>query len=182
MPAAQIAGLVRDESKVADLKAKGVGIRIGDYDNLAALDQAMQGVDKILLIAGTDEQGRLQQHKNVMDAAKKSGVKCLAFTSRTLRDKDTLVNRLMDSYFDTENYLKARGLDHAIFRNVLYMDALPQFVGGEKVFERGIYVPAGEGKVPFAVRSEMGEGIANVLAADDCENRTGSSRSVTTTE
>ena len=172
IPAARIAGLVRDESKAADLKTKGVDIRIGNYDDLAALDRAMQGVAKVLLIAGTDEEKRLQQHKNVMDAAKKAGVKCVAFTSRTLKDKDTLVNRLMDSYFDTEDYLKASGLDYAIFRNVLYMDVLPQFMGGEKVFERGIYLPAGEGKVPFALRSEMGEGIANVLAAGDCKNRT----------
>lgn len=168
MPANQIAGLVRDESKAADLKAKGIAIRIGDYDNPTALDQAMQGVDKVLLIAGTDEEKRLQQHKNVMDAAKKAGVKCVAFTSRTLKNKNTLANRLMDSYFTTEDYLKASGLDYAIFRDVLYMDALPQFVGGEKVFERGIYVPAGEGKVPFALRSEMGEGIANVLVAGEC--------------
>lgn len=87
MPADQIAGLVRDESKAADLKAKGVAIRIGDYDNLAALDLAMRGVDKVLLIAGTDEEKRLQQHKNVIDAAKKAGVKCVAFTSRTFKDK-----------------------------------------------------------------------------------------------
>jgi NAD(P)H dehydrogenase (quinone) len=172
IPSSQIAGLVRDESKAAYLKAKGVGIRIGDYDDLDALEQAMQDIDKVLLIAGTDEEKRLQQHKNVMDAARKAGVKCVAFTSRTLNDKGKLVNRLMDSYFDTEDYLKASGLDYAIFRNVLYMDTLPQFVGGGKVFESGIYVPAGEGKVPFALRSEMGEGIANVLAMGDCQNRT----------
>ncbi|GHB84025.1 SDR family oxidoreductase [Persicitalea jodogahamensis] len=170
VPASQIAALVRDANKALDLKSKGIDIRIGDYDDLAALDQAMQGIDKVLLIAGTDEENRLQQHKNVMEAAKKAGVRCVAFTSRTLKDKGTLVNRLMDSYFDTEDYLKASGLDYAIFRNVLYMDTLPQFVG-EKVFERGIYLPAGQGKVPFALRSEMGEGIANVLAAGDCGNR-----------
>ncbi len=170
MPASKIAGLARDESKAIDQQRKGVDIRIGNYDDIASLDQVMQGVDKVLLIAGTDEEKRLQQHKNVMDAAKKAGVRCVAFTSRTLKDKGTLVNRLMDSYFDSEDYLKASGLNYAIFRNVLYMDTLPQFVG-EKVFERGIFLPAGHGKVPFALRSEMGEGIANVLAAGDCGNR-----------
>lgn len=43
IPASQIAGLARDESKAADLKSKGVAIRIGDYNDLAALDRAMQG-------------------------------------------------------------------------------------------------------------------------------------------
>jgi NAD(P)H dehydrogenase (quinone) len=170
-PANQVAALVRDENKAADLKGKGVHIRVGNYDDLDSLDRAMQGVTKVLLIAGTDEQKRLQQHKNVMDAAKKAGVRCVVFTSRTLKDKTTLVNRLMDSYFDTEDYLKGSGLDYAIVRNVLYMDTLPQFMGGN-VFETGINLPAGEATVPFALRSEMGEGIANILLAGDCQNRT----------
>lgn len=170
-PAREVAALVRDENKAADLKNRGVAIRVGHYDDLSALDRAMQGVTKVLLIAGTDEQKRLQQHKNVMDAAKKAGVRCVAFTSRTLQDKTTLVNRLMDSYFDTEDYLKASGLDYAIFRNVLYMDTLPQFAGGN-VFETGINLPADQATVPFALRNEMGEGIANVLLAGNCPNRT----------
>ena len=47
------------------------------------------------------------------------------------------------------------------------MDTIPQFVGGEKVFETGINLPAGEGKVAYALRSEMGEAMANVLLAND---------------
>ena len=170
-PASQLAALVRDESKAADLNRNGVSIRVGNYDDLDSLDRAMQGIDKVLLIAGTDEEKRLQQHKNVMDAAKRASVACVAFTSRALSDKNSLENRLMDSYFTTEDYLKASGLTYAIFRNVLYMDAIPQFVG-EKVFETGINVPAGEGKVSFALRDELAETIANVLLAGDCTNRT----------
>ncbi len=170
-PASQVVALVRDEAKAADLNSKGVHIRVGNYDDLDSLNRAMQGVTKVLLIAGTDEQKRLQQHKNVMDAAKKAGVPCVAFTSRTLRDKTTLVNRLMDTYFDTEDYLRASGLDYAIIRNVLYMDTLPQFMGGN-VFDTGINLPAGQATVPFALRSEMGEGIANLLLTGDCQNRT----------
>lgn len=60
---------------------------------------------------------------------------------------------------------------YVIFRNVLYMDTLPQFVG-EKVFETGIQMPVGEGKAPFALRSEMGEAIANALLEGDCDNNT----------
>lgn len=167
----EIVALVRDETKAEDLNSKGIHIRVGHYDDPDSLDRAMQGVTKVLLIAGTDEQKRLRQHKNVMDAAKKAGVRCVAFTSRTLKDKTTLVNRLMDTYFDTEDYLKASGLDYAIVRNVLYMDTLPQFMGGN-VFETGINLPAGQATVPFALRSEMGEGIANLLLAGDCQNRT----------
>jgi NAD(P)H dehydrogenase (quinone) len=57
-----------------------------------------------------------------------------------------------------------------IFRNVLYMDTIPQFVGGASVFDRGINLPTGDGRVPFALRSEMGEAMANALLDADREN------------
>ena len=165
LPATQIAGLVREEQKAATLRAKGVRVCLGSYDDVASLDHAMQGIDKVLLIAGTDEERRLQQHQNVVDAAKKAGVQWLGYTSRTLKDRTTMANQLMQGHFQTEDAIKASGLPYSLFRNVLYLDAVPQFVGA-KVFETGIYLPAGQGKVPFALRRELGEAIANVLAAD----------------
>jgi NAD(P)H dehydrogenase (quinone) len=166
----QIAALVRDESKASALKEKGLDIRVGNYDDPASLDKAMQGIEKVLLIAGTDENKRLQQHQNVVDAAKKAGVQCIAYTSRTLKDRNTLANKLMAGHFQTEDYIKECGLNYVIFRNVLYMDTIPQFVG-ERVFDTGIYLPTGHGRVPFALRSEMGEAIANALLEIDCDNR-----------
>jgi NAD(P)H dehydrogenase (quinone) len=166
----QIAALVRDESKASALKKKGVDIRVGSYDDTASLDKAMQGIETVLLIAGTDEDNRLRQHQNVVDAAKKAGIQCIAYTSRTLKDRRTLANKLMEGHFQTEDYIKASGLNYAIFRNVLYMDTLPQFVGGERVFDTGINLPTGDGRVPFALRSEMGEAIANALLESRCGN------------
>ena len=168
--ASQIAALVRDENKAASLKQQGVDIRVGHYDDTESLQRAMQGIEKVLLIAGTDEVKRVQQHQNVVNAAKKAGVQCIAYTSRTLKDKNTLVNRLMLGHFETEEAIQSSGLNYTFFRNVLYMDSIPGFVG-EKVFERGIRLPTGQGKLPFALRSEMAEGIANALLTGDCNNR-----------
>ncbi len=50
------------------------------------------------------------------------------------------------------------------------MDTIPQFVG-EKVFDTGINLPTAMGRVPFALRSEMGEAIANALLESGCANR-----------
>ncbi len=166
----RIAAFVRDKSKASALKEKGVDIRVGSYDDTASLDKAMQGIEKVLLIAGTDEDNRIKQHQNVVDAAKKAGVQCIAYTSRTLKDRNTIANKLMVGHFQTEDYIKASGLNYALFRNVLYMDTLPQFVG-ERVFDTGINLPTGHGRVPFALRSEMGEAIANALLESGCGNR-----------
>ena len=165
LPASQLAALARDEAKAAGLKAKGVNVRLGSYDDVASLDRAMHGIKKVLLIAGTDEERRVQQHQNVVDAARQAGVQWLGYTSRTLKDRSTMANKLMEDHFQTEDAIKASGLAYSLFRNVLYMDVLPQFVG-PAVWKKGIVLPAGQGRVPFALRREMGEAIANVLAAN----------------
>ena len=117
--AERIAALVRDESKASALKEKGVDIRVGSYDDRASLDRAMQGIEKVLLIAGTDEDKRLQQHQNVVDAAKKAGVKYIAYTSRNLKDPNTLANKLMNGHFQTEDYIKECGLNYVLFSQCL---------------------------------------------------------------
>ncbi|WP_139921708.1 SDR family oxidoreductase [Hymenobacter sp. DG01] len=170
LPAHQLAALVRDEAKAAHLQAQGVSIRVGNYRDLASLEQAMQGISKVLLVSGGADEDGLQQHYNVVDAAQKAGVGCLAYTSRALQDPATLTNQLMERHFQTEDYIRASGLSYLLFRNILYMDTLPQFVGPQ-VFDKGIQLPAGQGRVSFALRHDMGEAIANVLADDACENR-----------
>jgi NAD(P)H dehydrogenase (quinone) len=171
LPANQIFGLVRDENKAAYLKEKGITLRIGDYSDTASLDRAMEGIDKVLLISGGGSPDGLQEHFNVVDAAKKAGVACVAYTGRALANRDTLANELMKRHFQTEDYIKASGMNYVLFRNILYMDTIPVYTGGAKVFETGINLPAGDGKVAYALRSEMGEAMANVLAQDSCENQ-----------
>ncbi|UQN08698.1 SDR family oxidoreductase [Deinococcus sp. QL22] len=171
IPVDQVAGLARDEDKAAPLKVQGIDIRIGDYDDSAALERAMQGVEKVLLIAGTDEHKRVQQHQNVVDAAKKAGVRCIAYTSRDLKNRDTLVNQLMLGHFQTEDLIKESGLNYIIFRNILYMDFIAGVVG-ENVVETGIHLPAGEGRVAYALRSELAEAMARALVDSDWNNRT----------
>tara|TARA_B100000780_G_C21057329_1_gene424845 strand:- start:302 stop:1159 length:858 start_codon:yes stop_codon:yes gene_type:complete len=162
--ASEIAAFVRDAEKASDLKAKGVDLRVGTYDDTSSLDNAMQGVDKVLLVSGLDP-NRYEQHKNVVDAAKKAGVQFIGYTGVSMKDIDSATNKFMGSHFQTEDYIKASGLNYAFFRNTLYTEGLPLFLG-EGVFEQGIFLPAGEGKVPYALRTEMAEAIANVLAGD----------------
>ena len=166
----QLVALVRDEHKATALKEGGVNICVGSYDDTASLDRAMQGIETVLLIAGTDEENRLQQHQNVVNAAKKASVQRIAYTSRALKDRNTLANRLREGHFLTEDYIKASGLTYTLFQNILYMDAIPQFVG-PAVFETGIHLPTGQGRVSFALRYEMAEAIANALVAGGTDNK-----------
>lgn len=161
--AADVAVLVRDERKAADLAGRGVAVRVGDYDDTTALDRALVGVDRVLLIAGNDPQRRVHQHQNVIDACVRAGVGLIGFASRSLRDVHASENTLMGDYFETEDRIRRSGLPHVLFRNALYLDTVPSYVGGARVFETGIRLPAGDGKVAYALRREMGEALANAM-------------------
>lgn len=171
LPPDQIAALVRDEVKASALKEKGIDVRIGDYDNRHSLDEAMKGVERVLLISGLDMTKIMEQHRNVVDAAKNAGVKCLAYTSNCLKDRHTLVNYIMQTHFETEDYIMASGMNYIIFRNVLYMDSMAGYMLGKDVLENGIRLPAGEGRVSYALRSDEAEAMGNVLSACDCTSR-----------
>lgn len=163
--ASEIAALVRDENKAQDLKEKGISIRVGDYDSKGALKEAMKGVDKVLLISGGRADNGLQQHQNVVDAAKAAGVGTIAYTSRCLQNPDSLANELMKRHFLTEDYILSTGMNYIFFRNILYMDAMVTFLG-KNVLETGIFLPAGEGRASYALRSDQAEAIGNVLATE----------------
>lgn len=171
LPASQLSALVRDPAKAADLQAQGVALHVGDYRDVASLDRAMQGVEKVLLVSGGADADGLQQHYNVVDAAKRAGVQSIGYTGRALREPAALVNELMKRHFLTEDYIRASGVPYVLFRNILYMDTLPRYLNGKQVLDTGIRLPAGEGRASFALRREMGEAIANVLAEGDCHNR-----------
>ena len=118
--AANIAAFARDENKADHLRDKGIEVRIGTYDDISSLDLAMQGIEKLLLISGNGP-NRLQQHKNVVAAAKKAGIKHIIFTSIALRDmKTSAIRPLMEDLYQAEDFIKETGLIYTVLRNTLY--------------------------------------------------------------
>lgn len=170
IPSNQISILTRKEEKRLEFQSKGFQAYLGDYNDITALEKAMKETETVLLISAGDQGDRMQEHRNVVDAAKKSGVQCIAYTSRSLKDRASLSNKLMFDHFNTEDYIRESGLKYTIFRNALYMDVVPLFVG-KQVFETGIFQPAGDGKVAYALRQEQGEAMANVLLNEVCQNQ-----------
>ncbi|HET7002421.1 MAG TPA: SDR family oxidoreductase [Puia sp.] len=167
----EISVLARDENKASALRTNGIDVRIGSYDDISSLDKAMQGIPKLLLISGNGP-NRLQQHKNVVNSAKKAGVAHIVYTSISIKNMKTAAIRpIMESISQTEDIIKESGLQYTILRHTLYTGGTPLF-GGEKILKTGIFLPTGDGKVPFALRREMGEAAANVLLQNGHENKT----------
>jgi NAD(P)H dehydrogenase (quinone) len=163
VPASQIAGLVRDVKKAAALSAKGITLRKGDYFDAASLEQAFKGIDTLVFISSGSIEDRVAQHRNVVNAAKASGVKHIIYTSVLKASPDLKFTAGIDHYH-TETFLKESGIPYTIFRHTFYIEVLPMFLGG--ALESGqLYYAAGNAKTNFAARTDMAEAIANVAAA-----------------
>jgi NAD(P)H dehydrogenase (quinone) len=171
-PAAGIAALIRDEAKAASLANKGIQLRKGDYDNYASLLAAFAGVEKLLLISGNDIANRGTQQATAVKAAKEAGVKHILYTSFARKNEtdSSPIAFVAKSHIDTEKAIKESGIPYTIFRNTLYMDYIPVFIG-DKVVETGVYWPAGDAKAAVATREDMAEAIANVLASTGHEGK-----------
>lgn len=156
---------------VEKLRAKGLQSRLANFSDPISLNEVFKGIDKLLLIS-TMDQNRYEQHKNVVDAAKEQGVKQIIYTGLAIKDIHTsAVKDLMISHFQTEDYIKESGLTYTILRNTMYADALTQILGSNAL-NQDINLPGGTGKVPYALRREMGEATANLLLQDGHENST----------
>lgn len=163
--------LAGSEEKAQSLKVKGIKVRIADFDDIDSLKKAFQGIKKLLLIS-TIAHNRAEQQKAVVDEAKKAGIKHIVYTGVSLKDVNaSATKQLMESHFQTEDNIKKSGLSYTFLRNSLYTDVIPMHVGKD-VFKTGIFLPAGDGKSPFALRREMGEAAANVMLEDGYKNKT----------
>jgi NAD(P)H dehydrogenase (quinone) len=167
-----ISALVRDESKVTGLKAKGVIIKTGDYNDKNSLAEAFKNTDKVLFVSGSDPVSRDKQHENIVKAAKEAGVNHIIYTSIERQNETAASPIAMISltHLETERQIKESGIPYTILRNNLYTDMLPIYLG-EKVLEQGVFFPAGEGKAAFALRNEMAEAAANILTGSGHTNK-----------
>ncbi|MGA8008175.1 MAG: SDR family oxidoreductase [Thiomonas sp.] len=164
VPASQIIAAVRDEQKARDLAALGVQIRLADYNQPASWDAALQGADKVLLISSSEIGQRARQHKAVIDAAKRAGVKLLAYTS--VLHAETSVLGLAGEHRDTEAALGASGVPFVLLRNGWYTENYA--MGIPTALSLGaVYGCAGDGRISSAARADYAQAAAVVLTRDN---------------
>lgn len=160
-PQAKVAGLVRTPEKGKDLP---VEIRLGDYNDKAALQKAFQGIEVLLLISTSTFGNRVEQHANAIDAAKAAGVQHIIYTSHVQAEGSA--GPLAPDHAATEKLLIASGIAYTIFRNTFYMEYIPWFLGN--AVESGTWTyPSNGAKINLALRSEMAEALAKVLSAPE---------------
>lgn len=156
--------LVRDPAKADRFKEKGVKVEVGDYEDTAALAKALTGIDKLYLVSGLDA-NRGAQHENVINTAKKAGVKHIIYTSFQHKTETghPALSFIAEGHLHTEKVLKASGVTYTILQHGLYADVIPMFAGENLLQSKTIFLPAGEGKTAFSTRENMAEAGTLIL-------------------
>lgn len=160
---ARIVAVVRDPSRSRDLFPAGVNLRQGDYDQPETLDSALAGADRLLLISSNAVGVRVPQHRNVIEAAKKAGVKRIVYTS-VLR-ADSMPLPLAEEHRQTEALIAASGIAHTLLRNGWYTENYTASI--PPALEHGALIgSAGQGRISSATRADYAEAAAIALLDD----------------
>ena len=168
VPANQLAVSVRNPEKAEVLRAQGVDVRQGDFDQPETLDAAFAGVDRLLLIsADGDNETRIRQHANAVAAAERVGVSFIAYTS--LANAQESKNLFAPTHQATEADIVKTGIPYSFLRNNWYLEN--EISGIQGVLAGAPWVTsAGAGKVGWALQQDYAEAAAAVLSGDGHEN------------
>lgn len=164
VPAEQIIAAVRSPEKAADLAAKGVTVRKADYSQPETLMSALSGVDKLLLISGSEVGQREAQHQTVINAAKSASVKFIAYTSLLHANSSPL--GLGVEHRATEALLQASGIPFALLRNGWYTENYAASIA-PALTHHAFIGSAGEGRIASAARRDYADAAAEVISRDD---------------
>jgi NAD(P)H dehydrogenase (quinone) len=164
VPAASLVALVRTPAKAADL---GVSAREADYTRPETLVAALQGIETLMMISSSDIGQRVAQHRNLVEAAKRAGVKHIVYTS--ILHADTSRIDLAQEHRETEAMIKASDIAYTFLRNGWYTENYVSTLAGA-VAAGAVISSAGEGRISTASRADYAAAAVAVLTSPGHEN------------
>ncbi|HCT78643.1 MAG TPA: NAD(P)-dependent oxidoreductase [Micromonosporaceae bacterium] len=163
IPASEIVAAVRNPAKAGDLAALRVQIREADYTKPETLVTAFAGTHKLLLISSSEVGQRVDQHRNVVEAAVKAGVGQILYTS--VLNADTSRIALAAEHKATEDLIRESGVPFVFLRNGWYLENYTANLA--PALENGVILGStGQGRVGAAARADLAAAAAAVLASD----------------
>lgn len=153
----------RDTSKLAEIAARGIRTAELDYARPDTIASALEGVDTVLLISGSEPGSRLAGHRNVIDAASAAGVTKLVYTSAPKATTGDYA--LAADHKATEEAIAASGVPAVIVRHNWYTENYAADVA--RAASTGtIAASVADGRVASASRADYADGDAVVLLED----------------
>lgn len=165
----QVIAIARSPEKV---NFPGVEIRRGDYNNRKQFDEAMKDIDAVLLVSGMDAPDkRIEQHRNVILAAKDAGVKKIVYTSVIGEPSGSSFSPIVASNRQTEEDVKNSGMEWSIGRNGLYIEPDVEYIENYKKIGK-ISNCAEDGKCAYTTRDELAYAYSKMLLEEKHNGKT----------
>ncbi|WP_281992715.1 SDR family oxidoreductase [Sulfitobacter geojensis] len=157
-----VIGLARTPKNVTGLN---IEVSPGDYADRAQLEASLKGVNRLLLVSGNgDPAARIDQHRNVIAAAKAVGVERIVYTSVQGPETGTAFSPVVDSNRKTEADIRASGMDWVIGRNGIYIEPDIEYIDSYRKTGE-IANCAGDGRCGYTTRGELAVAYAHMLTA-----------------
>jgi NAD(P)H dehydrogenase (quinone) len=159
----QIIGVARTPAKAGH---PGIEVRPGDYTKPNELKAAFAGCTTVLLVSGMDNPDkRIEQHRNVINAARAAGAEKIVYTSVQGAEEGSNFSPIVASNRQTEKDVRESGLNWAIGRNGIYIEPDVEYIDHYKTTGE-IANSAGNGKCAYTTRDELGYAYAKMLTED----------------
>lgn len=164
VPASELILLTRNPASLSDLARRGATVRQADFNDGAALEQAMKGGDVLMLISTLSIGRRFQQHSTAIHAARAAGVRHVVYTSSCgIQPQTPSISG--QEHYATEQALQKSGLDFTILRNSWYADVIPQLIMPAAIAMGFTGFSTGEGRVAPVAKADCARAATAVLAA-----------------
>lgn len=160
--------LIRNEDKLNQITDMGGEVIIGAIEDDAALNQAMEGVQKALVLLPNSEQ-QLFLEKKVVDAALEANVQHIVKMS-SMEAVPEATSPIPKLHMQSENYIKNSGMNWTMIKPNFFMQNL--LGSGKTIIEQNkFFLPMGEGKAGMIHTKDVGTVIAKVLSEDGHEGQ-----------
>lgn len=119
----KVRAVVRTPAKAQALKDLGVEVVPGDISDLASLEAAAHGCERVIHLVGIIQEGRgftfrsvhVEGTRNILDAAKKAGVRHFIYQS-ALGTRENAKSEYHRTKWEAEKLVKASGIPYTILR------------------------------------------------------------------
>ncbi|RAH73944.1 putative NmrA-like family protein [Aspergillus aculeatinus CBS 121060] len=128
-----------NRAKADEFTRQGLAFRVVNYDDPSTLDAAFQEVENLFFVSSNtfDNERRRRQHQDVVDAAKRAGVKHIWYTSLAFGGHtSTSQVAVQQAHYMTEEMLRvpppslmqsSSGIPYTSIREGLYTEAFPLY-------------------------------------------------------